>query len=109
VENQIIITPLASEQIKLQLAKRGTPNGYLRLGITTGCSDYKFSLCFEEAPRAKDLTFRIDDINLLVDPKSMIILDGTTLDYQKTLTKSGFFFNSPKVKATCGCGNSFSL
>jgi len=108
-EYQILITPIASEQIKKQLEKRGTPDGCLRLGLTTGCSGFAYAIQFEDNdPRPRDLIFHFADIKVVVDPKSIIILDGCTLDYERTLLKSGFIFHNPKEKSKCGCGSSFT-
>lgn len=108
MEYQVFISPLAIEQIKKQLVKRGTPNGYLRLGLATGCSGFSYQLQFEEQVKPRDHLFQIDDIKVIVDPKSIIYLNGCTLDYEKTLIKSGFkFINDQNEQKKCGCGNSF--
>jgi iron-sulfur cluster assembly protein len=110
-EYQVFITPIAVEQIKKQLANRGTPDGYLRLGVRGGsCNGFEYVLQFEDIPKSKDIIFNIDNIKTVVDPKSIVILNGTTLDYEKTLIKSGYIFrNNPQEDKSCGCGKSFSI
>ena len=107
---QVSISALAAEQVKKQLEKRGTPNAYLRLGLRGGgCSGYTYVLQYEEAPKEKDKVFESNGVNIVVDPKSIVYLNGCTLDWEKNLLKQGFKFNNPNEKASCGCGHSFSV
>jgi len=108
---QVFVSPIAAEQIKIQLEKRGTPNAYLRLGIKGGgCSGFSYVLQFEdELPREKDFVFEEHDIKVVVDKKSLVYLNGSTLDWEKTLLKQGFKFNNPNEKSSCGCGHSFTV
>jgi iron-sulfur cluster assembly protein len=110
-EYQIFLSPLAIEQITLQLNKRQPAGGYLRLGIKgSGCLGYEYVLRFEEAIDHRDYVFQFGSVKVLVDPKSIIYLNGITLDYEKTLIKSGFkFLNNVHETKTCGCGSSFSV
>jgi iron-sulfur cluster assembly protein len=52
--------------------------------------------------------FDFDGVRVFVDPKSLIYLDGMTLDYKESLMQSGFVFDNPNAKASCGCGTSFT-
>ena len=63
---------------------------------------------FEPKPRATDKVFEFDDVKVFVDPKSLIYLDGMTLDWKDSLIQSGFAFDNPHAKKSCGCGTSFS-
>jgi iron-sulfur cluster assembly protein len=107
----ITITPEAAEQVKKQLEKRGTPNGYLRLGLKGGgCSGFSYILQFEDGPpKDRDKTFECEGVNIVVNQKSLIYLNGTTLDWEMGLLKQGFKFLNPNEKTSCGCGNSFSV
>lgn len=107
----ISISPKAAEQVKSQLMKRGTPDSYLRLGVKgAGCSGYSYVIQFEdEPPREKDFLFEIEGIKILVDKKSVLYLNGSTLDWEKTLMRNGFKFVNPNEKSTCGCGSSFTV
>lgn len=107
----ISVSPKAIEQIKNQLAKRGTLESYLRLGVKGGgCSGYKYVLQYEDnPPREKDLLFEVDTVKILVDKKSILYLNGTVLDWEKTLLQQGFKFKNPNEKSTCGCGVSFTV
>ena len=74
-----------------------------------GCSGLQYKLEFEEeAPKASDGIFVTDGVTLIVDPKSMLFLDGATLDYSGGLNGKGFEFSNPNAARTCGCGSSFS-
>lgn len=108
---QVFVSVLALEQIKKQLAKRGTPDSSLRLGVRgSGCSGFSYVLQYEDAePKERDLVFQINDLRVIVDKKSIIYLNGCTLDWEKTLMKQGFKFVNPNEKSSCGCGESFSV
>jgi len=108
---QIFLTPTAVEKVKDQLAKRGTPEAYLRLGIRGGgCYGFSYVLQFEDGPsRAEDILFDVEDVHILVDSKSILYLNGTTLDWEKKLLNQGFKFLNPNEKSSCGCGTSFSV
>ena len=86
---------------------------YLRVYITGGgCSGFNYSLQLIESkgynPK-KDSKYEQDGITIVVDKKSALYIDGTTVDYIKGLTKSGFSFINPNANKTCGCGSSFSV
>jgi iron-sulfur cluster assembly protein len=108
---KVSISPIAAENIKLQLESRGTPESYLRLGIKGGgCSGFSYVLRFEDdPPRDKDIVFEEHGVKIIIDKKSLTYLNGSTLDWEKTLLKQGFKFVNPNEKATCGCGHSFTV
>lgn len=110
-EYTISISEIAAEQVKLQLEKRSTPESYLRLGIKGGgCSGFSYVLRFEDdPPKDKDLVFDQHGIKIVVDKKSIVYLNGATLDWEKTLMKQGFKFVNPNEKSSCGCGHSFTV
>jgi iron-sulfur cluster assembly protein len=107
----ISVSPKAAEQVKNQLTKRGTPEAYLRLGIKGGgCSGFSYVIQFEDAPpREKDFLFEMEGIRVLVDKKSILYLNGSILDWEKTLMNQGFKFVNPNEKSSCGCGHSFTV
>lgn len=107
---QVFISPEAAEQIKQQLQTRGTPDAYLRLGIKGGgCSGFSYVLRYEGEVKPKDLHFEIDGLHILIDRKSILYLNGCTLDWEKTLIHQGFKFINPNEKSRCGCGHSFTV
>lgn len=107
----ISISPKAAEQVKNRLVKRGTPESYLRLGVKGGgCSGFSYVIEYEDnPPRDKDLIFEMEGIKLVIDNKSILYLNGSILDWEKTLIHQGFKFSNPNEKSTCGCGTSFTV
>ena len=82
----------------------------VRLGVrTTGCSGLSYVLEFVDATEVGDEIIEFDDIKLVIDPKSLLYLDGTELDYVKEGLNEGFEFKNPNVKDECGCGESFHV
>jgi iron-sulfur cluster assembly protein len=105
---EIHVTPKAVEKIRAAFAKQGVSGG-LRLGVLGGgCSGLSYQFKFEAKPRPTDKVFDFEDVQVFVDPKSMVYLDGMTLDYKESLMQSGFAFENPHATKSCGCGTSFS-
>src|SRR5215470_15026237 len=104
----IEITPTADAHIRRMLAKRANGETALRVGVKAGgCSGFEYTFGWEVAARETDLVFRgPEGATLLVDPRSLRLLDGTVLDYDTSLLSKGFIFNNPHAKGTCGCGAS---
>lgn len=104
----IQVTPKAVQKIRESFAKQGVEGG-LRLGVLGGgCSGLSYQFKFEPKPRATDKVLDFDGVQVFIDPKSMLYLDGMTLDYKESLIHSGFAFDNPNAKKSCGCGTSFS-
>jgi iron-sulfur cluster assembly protein len=112
----IEVTSKAVEAIKKQIAKRNVPDTSLRVGIRGGgCSGFSYVIEFHDgAPRPKDrvLDFVAEDgtpVRVVVDPKSLLYLNGAVLDWEQTLMQQGFKFRNPQEKSSCGCGHSFTV
>ena len=85
------------------------PSG-LRISVVGGgCSGFSYSMAFENTPNMLDKTYSYSGLKVFVDQASLLYLDGAEVDYVETLEGSGFKFNNPQVKSTCGCGSSFSV
>lgn len=108
---KIDVSDIAAENIKINLIKRGTLEAYIRLGVKgSGCSGYTYVIAFEDdPPRTKDLLFEINDVRIIVDIKSILYLNGCTLDWEQSLMNNGFKFINPREKSKCGCGSSFTI
>ena len=84
------------------------PQG-LRISVVGGgCSGFQYSMAFENTPQMLDKTYDYEGLKVFVDQASMLYLDGVQVDFVETMEGSGFKFNNPNVKTTCGCGSSFS-
>ena len=105
---QIHVTPKAVQKIREAFVREGVSGG-LRLGVLGGgCSGLSYQFKFAPEPRPRDHVFEFEDVKVFVDPKSMLFLDGMTLDWQDSLMQSGFVFHNPHATKSCGCGTSFS-
>ena len=106
----IALTPAAAEEAKRLIAKEQKPNLGLRIGVQGGgCSGMSYVLAVEDVtPKMHDTVFEQDGVKVLVDAKSHLYLDGTTLDYKHALIGGGFEFRNPNAQKSCGCGHSFS-
>src|SRR5579884_368167 len=104
---QVHVTPKAVQKIREAFAREGVKGG-LRLGVLGGgCSGLSYQFKFAPEPRPRDHIFEFEDVKIFVDPKSMLFLDGMTLDWKDSLMQSGFVFNNPHAQKSCGCGSSF--
>jgi iron-sulfur cluster assembly protein len=82
----------------------------LRISVVGGgCSGFSYSMAFENSPSMLDKTYSFNGLKVYIDQASLLYLDGAEVDYVETLEGSGFKFNNPNVKQTCGCGSSFSV
>lgn len=105
----ITLTEVAAERVKNFLSNRGKGLG-LRLGVkTSGCSGMAYTLEFADEIEDNDQVFESQGVKIIVDPKSLLYIDGTELDYGKEGLNEGFKFNNPNVKDQCGCGESFTI
>ena len=101
--------PSSSEQGKEILDAQSPKPAGLRLSVVGGgCSGFSYSMQFENKPNMLDKTYDYEGLKVFVDQASMLYLEGAMVDYVESLEGSGFKFNNPNVKSTCGCGSSFS-
>jgi iron-sulfur cluster assembly protein len=108
-EHTIEVTPKALDKIRAAFAREGVTEGGLRLGVLGGgCSGLSYQFKFDVKPRPTDHVFDFDGVKVFIDPKSMVFLEGMTLDWKDSLLQSGFVFENPHAKRSCGCGTSFS-
>ena len=103
------LTETAVGKVREILATQEPKPAGLRIAVVGGgCSGFSYSMAFENSPGFLDKTYSFGDLKVFVDQASMLYLDGAEVDYIETLEGSGFKFNNPNVKSTCGCGSSFS-
>ncbi len=105
----ISLTESAANRVKTFLEKRGKGVG-VRLGVkTTGCSGMAYTIEFADEIEDADTVFEENGVKILINPKSLVYLDGTELDFSKEGLNEGFKFNNPNEKDRCGCGESFTV
>jgi len=106
----LALTERAAQELKTIFQQQNlTPESiYLRLGaVGGGCSGYTYALDLVDTKGEHDQEYLSQGIRVICDPKSLIFLDGTTLDFKDELMGRGFVFDNPNASGTCGCGNSF--
>jgi iron-sulfur cluster assembly accessory protein len=103
----ITMTDRAAEKILQLLAGKDEGNGLRVKIVAGGCSGFEYKMAID-GPAPEDEVFEKNGARILLDPESFTHLNGTELDYKDELMQSGFVFNNPNVKGTCGCGTSFS-
>jgi len=105
----VTLTAQAADHLSKYLQKRGI-GICLRLGVrTTGCSGMAYKLEYVDQAAGEDQMIESFGVRVFIDPKSLSYLDGTELDYAREGLNEGFKFRNPNEKATCGCGESFTV
>ena len=105
----IRLSKSAADYIQHSLKKRGKGLG-IRLGVkTSGCSGFGYVLEYADERHPDDEMFSDSGVSVFIDPKNLVYLAGTELDFVKEGLNQGFKFNNPKAKNECGCGESFSV
>ena len=105
----IALTEDAMSKVKEMIEAQAPRPAGLRIAVVGGgCSGFSYSMNFENSPGMLDKTYDSDGFKVFVDRASLIYLDGVEVDFVNSLEGSGFQFNNPQVKSTCGCGISFS-
>jgi iron-sulfur cluster assembly accessory protein len=101
------VTEAAAAKLKDLMAKDGVEGQGLRVRVKGGgCSGYEYQLAFD-TPKEGDQVFEEGGVKVVVDPKSLLFLAGTEIDFQDGLTGTGFAIKNPNSKGSCGCGQSF--
>ncbi|GLS82919.1 iron-sulfur cluster assembly protein IscA [Paraferrimonas haliotis] len=103
----ITMTEAAASRVKQYLDNRGRGLG-LRLGVkTSGCSGMAYVMEFVDVLNEDDDVYDINGLNIIIDAKSLVYLQGIEMDFAKEGLNEGFKFNNPNAKGECGCGESF--
>ncbi|HST02277.1 MAG TPA: iron-sulfur cluster assembly accessory protein [Usitatibacter sp.] len=109
VRSGVTLSPLAGQKVVELLVQRGTPEQGLRVGVRGGgCSGNSYFMEFCDAEAEGDLVFTAHGVKLVVDSRSLPLLEGTEIDFVEGLMGSGFKFNNPNVRHSCACGESFN-
>lgn len=108
-ETLVLLTAAAGTKVRALIA-REQQGDYLRIAISGGgCNGLSYKMKFVPAPKRGDILVRTADVPVLVDSKSALYLKGTHVDYSNALVAGGFKFSNPNAKASCSCGESFSV
>lgn len=105
----ITITPAANQRMRHFLAQTPTAAG-VRFGVKrTGCSGFAYVVDLAEAVGADDRLVEIDGVSVVVDNKSLPLVEGTVIDFQRQGLNASFVFHNPNATGECGCGESFTV
>ena len=108
-EGLVRLTEGAGNKVRALVA-RENQGEYLRIAITGGgCNGLSYKLRFAPEPKRGDILVRSSGVAVVVDPRTALYLKGTQLDYSTQLIAGGFKFSNPNAKASCSCGESFSV
>ena len=108
-ENLVRLTAPAGVKVAALIA-RERQGDFLRVAITGGgCNGLSYKLRFAAEPKRGDILVRSAGIPVLVDAKTALYLKGTELDFSDKMIGGGFKFTNPNAKASCSCGESFSV
>ncbi len=108
----VFLTESAAREIKsiIQQQELDAEKVRLRVGVKGGgCSGFSYVLDLTETQKDTDELFDQHGIKIIADPKSMLYLNGTTVDFRDEIMGRGFVFNNPNANTSCGCGSSFSV
>ena len=106
----ISISDAAMGRINALLAKRGKPSAGIKVGVRSrGCSGLSYTIEYADEIGKFDEVVEKDGIRVLIDPKAVMFLIGTEMDFVEEELKSGFLFRNPNEKGRCGCGESFHV
>ena len=104
------LTDAAAERVKAIMARAKKPVLGLRLGVKNGgCAGMEYTMEWAEHKRPHDEVVEDRDVTIFIDPKAILFLLGTQMDYRESMLKSGFVFNNPNQTSACGCGESVML
>ena len=112
----VSVSAVAVDAIRRQMAKRGTPDAAIRVGVRGGgCSGFSYVIEYDDKPaRTGDIVMEFAEegkatVRVFCDKKSILYLQGSVLDWEKTLMYTGFKFKNPQEASRCGCGHSFTV
>ena len=106
----IHLSPAAAKEIKRLQTNQKSPKALFRLKIQAGgCLDWFYQMGFDQTINAEDAVYNCGDIQVVVNSRSLIYVDGLNIDYSEDLMGGGFRFMNPNAVHHCGCGNSFQI
>ena len=110
IPKAISLTDRAAERIKLIISRAETPKIGVRLGVKNGgCAGMEYTMDYAEARDPLDEVVEDKGVMILIEPKAVLFLLGTQMDYEEGVMSSGFIFNNPNQTDACGCGESVTI
>jgi iron-sulfur cluster assembly protein len=104
------LTDTAAHRIKDIIDKAERPIVGIRVGVKNGgCAGMSYTMEYAETPDPRDEVVEDKGVRLLIDPKAILFLIGTEMDYRTDKLASGFVFNNPNQTSACGCGESVAI
>jgi iron-sulfur cluster assembly accessory protein len=108
-QKPVDLTEGAINKLRQLIDAEGDESLALRLAVRPGgCSGFSYEMYFDNEFDDVDMVEEFDGVKVVVDPQSLEMVKGSTLDYKDALTGAGFAINNPNIERSCGCGNSFS-
>ena len=105
----INLSDKAKAKVKELFKEQGKAASFLRVAAKGGgCSGMTYDVKIDDALKEQDRMYMFDDVQVVCDTKSLVYLDGMSIDYSTELVGAGFKFVNPKATGSCGCGTSFS-
>ncbi len=109
MSKELTLSPAAAARVGLIASKQGKP-AILRLSVEGGgCSGFQYKFDLDDAPEADDMVSETDGVKLVVDPVSLDLVAGSTVDFVESLGGAAFRVENPQAAAGCGCGSSFGI
>ena len=106
----LAVTDAAAARIRVLLEKRGKPSVGIRIGVRSrGCSGLSYTLEYADEKGKFDEVVEANGVTILIDPKAVMFIIGTEMDWVEDKLQSGFAFRNPNEKGRCGCGESFHV
>ena len=106
----VTLTPAAAEKVKdlMSQPEQAEATGLRVKVVGGGCSGLSYQIALERAAEENDSVLECEGVQVFIDPKSALFINGTQIDYHESLMGSGFAFSNPNATGTCGCGTSFT-
>ncbi len=104
----VTLTDAAVDKVKEIMSERGEQGGLRIAVVGGGCSGFQYQMSLESETNADDKIIEQNGLKIIVDARSLLYLEGTNVDYVNGLNGSGFKFDNPNSRGTCGCGESFN-
>ncbi len=108
----VILTETAAREIKSIITQQELDSDKVRLRVGVkggGCSGFSYVLDLTETQKETDEVFEQHGVKIICDPKSLLYLNGTTVDFKDEIMGRGFVFTNPNATTSCGCGSSFAV